>query len=66
MSSKSPWREYCRIKAGMTIDTIEGIVISESTPKAVMTPLFHSMIVVTSPMGENAPPELAAMMTREA
>ena len=50
----------------MTIDTIEGIVISDNTPKAVMTPLFHSMIVVTSPMGENAPPELAAMMTSEA
>ena len=33
---------------------------------AVMTPLFQSIIVVTSPMGENAPPEFAARTTRAA
>ena len=27
---------------------------------------FQSMMVVTSPIGEKAPPELAAMMTRDA
>ena len=54
------------IKAGMTIDTTEGMNISFITPAAVMRPLFQSMMVVTSPMGEKAPPELAAMITREA
>ena len=44
----------------------EGMKISLITPKAVITPLFHNMIVVTSPMGENAPPELAAIMTKDA
>ena len=50
----------------MAIDTSEGMKISEMTPAAVMTPLFQSMMVVTSPMGEKAPPELAAMTTRAA
>ena len=45
---------------------IAGISTSVITPAAVITPLFQSMMVVTSPIGENAPPELAAMMTREA
>ena len=40
--------------------------ISAITPAAVISPLFQSMMVVTSPMGEKAPPELAAMMTSEA
>ena len=56
----------CMMKAGMTIEMIDGMVISHITPRAVMRPLFHSMMVVTSPMGEKAPPELAAMMTSEA
>ena len=54
------------MRAGTTIDTSEGTRISVMTPAAVMTPLFQSMMVVTSPMGEKAPPELAAMMTSEA
>ena len=48
------------------MDISEGMRISVITPAAVITPLFHSMMVVTSPIGENAPPELAAMMTSEA
>ena len=48
------------------MDMSEGMRISVITPAAVITPLFHSMMVVTSPIGENAPPELAAMMTSEA
>ena len=28
-----------------------------------MLPLIHSIVVVTSPMGDQAPPELAAMTT---
>ncbi|CUQ63619.1 Uncharacterised protein [Segatella copri] len=40
--------------------------ISAITPAAVINPLFQSMMVVTSPIGEKAPPELAAMMTRDA
>ena len=50
----------------MTIETREGMSSSLMTPCAVMTPLFQSMMVVTSPIGEKAPPELAAMMTNEA
>ncbi len=30
----------------------------------VTWPPIHSMIVVTSPMGDQAPPELAAIMTK--
>ena len=45
----------------MTIETSEGMNISVSTPWVVMTPLIQSMMVVTSPMGEKAPPELAEM-----
>ena len=44
----------------------EGMKISIITPAAVTKPLFQSMIVVTSPMGEKAPPELAAITTRAA
>ena len=54
------------IKAGTTIEIIEGTIISEITPAAVITPLFQSIIVVTSPIGEKAPPELAAMITSDA
>ena len=50
----------------MTIEMTAGISTSVITPAAVITPLFQSMMVVTSPIGENAPPELAAMMTSEA
>ena len=52
--------------AGMSIDTNDGMNISVMTPWVVMTPLIHSMMVVTSPMGEKAPPEFAAMTTSEA
>ena len=55
-----------KMKAGITMEMSDGMNISVITPSAVMTPLFHSMMVVTSPMGEKAPPELAAMMTSEA
>ena len=41
-------------------------MISFITPRAVITPLFQSMMVVTSPIGEKAPPELAAITTRAA
>ena len=54
------------MNAGIAIDTREGMKISNITPKAVINPLFQSIIVVTSPIGENAPPELAAMITSEA
>ena len=52
--------------AGITIETTDGMKISAITPAAVINPLFQSMMVVTSPIGEKAPPELAAMMTRDA
>ena len=52
--------------AGIIMEISDGMKISEMTPCVVMTPLIHSMMVVTSPMGEKAPPELAAMMTNAA
>ena len=36
------------------------------TPAVVMLPFTQSMMVVTSPIGENAPPALAAMMIMQA
>ena len=54
------------MKAGTSIDTREGMKISVITPCVVMTPLIHSMMVVTSPIGEKAPPELAEMTTSAA
>ena len=50
----------------MTIETTEGMKISLITPAAVIVPAFHNIIVVTSPIGENAPPELAAIITNAA
>ena len=54
------------MNAGMTIEMSDGTTISMITPAAVIKPLFQSMIVVTSPIGENAPPELAAIITSDA
>ena len=48
------------------METSEGTKISVITPWVVITPLIHSMMVVTSPMGEKAPPELAETTTRAA
>ena len=64
--SNFPFSEYCRIKAGTSIDTSDGMKISLITPWVVITPFIHSMMVVTSPIGEKAPPELAAMTTMAA
>ena len=50
----------------MTMDTSDGMKISVMTPCVVIIPLIQSMMVVTSPMGENAPPLLAEMMISEA
>ena len=62
----SPFSIYCIIKAGTIIDTSEGTISSLITPAVVMAPEIHSIMVVTSPMGENAPPELAAIITSDA
>ena len=62
----SPFSMYCRINAGIIMETTDGINISLITPAAVIVPAFHNIIVVTSPIGENAPPELAATMTSAA
>ena len=66
LNANSPFSESDSIYAGTTIDTTDGKVISAITPAAVMSPLFQSMMVVTSPIGEKAPPELAAMITSDA
>ena len=55
-----------RIAAGTTIEMRLGMKISVSTPCVVITPLIQSMMVVTSPIGEKAPPELAAIITSAA
>ena len=65
-AGSSPFSESERMNAGIIIETSDGSVISFITPPAVITPLFQSMMVVTSPIGENAPPELAAITTRAA
>ena len=65
-ASNLPRSRYWMMSAGTTTDTNEGKNISVMTPIAVSKPLFQSMIVVTSPMGEKAPPELAAIITNEA
>ena len=65
-TESSPLSDIDRRNAGITSDTIDGNSTSMITPAAVITPLFHSMIVVTSPIGENAPPEFAAMITSAA
>ena len=54
------------MKAGTTKASSEGRKISRITPDAVIMPPFHIMMVVTSPIGEKAPPALAAMITIEA
>ena len=66
VTASSPLSIYCIINAGITIETIEGIKISLMTPAAVIVPAFHNMIVVTSPIGEKAPPELAEIITNAA
>ena len=50
----------------MATEAIAGKNNSLMTPAAVMLPLIQSMMVVTSPIGENAPPLLAANMMSDA
>ena len=64
--SNLPFSESDSRKAGTTIDTSEGMNSSVSTPPVDTMPLIHSMMVVTSPIGEKAPPLLAATITIEA
>ena len=61
-----PFSAVCSRSAGTSIEIKDGRNISLMTPPAVIMPAFHSMIVVTSPIGEKAPPELAEMITSEA
>ena len=61
-----PCRWYCNSKAGTTIAAKLAKKISFITPTAVTEPLIQSIIVVTSPMGEKAPPALAAITMRPA
>ena len=63
---RSPFRCSCITAVGTMNAMNEGTIISLITPSAVIILPFHSMIVVTSPMGENAPPALAAMITQTA
>ena len=51
---------------GTIIASNEGMIRLGMTPAVVMLPFTQSMMVVTSPIGENAPPALAAMTIRQA
>ena len=50
------------MKAGTTTLMSEGKNTFIITPSVVIMPRIQSMMVVTSPMGEKAPPELAAII----
>ena len=50
------------IAAGTRTDTNAGMNKDFTTPKVLMFPLTYSMMVVTSPIGEKAPPLFAATM----
>ena len=54
------------MKHGIMKLTIEGMKISFNTPSEVTILPFHSIMVVTSPIGEKAPPALAAITIIEA
>ena len=64
--SNCPLSLNCSRNVGTTTETMEGMRSSVMTPPVVMLPLIQSMMVVTSPMGENAPPALAERMMQEA
>ena len=59
--ARLPLSLRCKSNAGTIIATSDGMNSSVMTPPAVTVPSFHSIMVVTSPMGEKAPPALAAM-----
>lgn len=52
------------IAVGMTTETIHGTKSVPISAAEVTLPRIHSMIVVTSPIGDQAPPLLAAMTIR--
>ena len=49
--------------SGTSSDTKDGIKSVVMVGSAVICPLIHSMVVVTSPMGVHAPPAFAAITT---
>ena len=49
------------MNTGITSETMAGIVISLRIPTVVMLPAIQSIMVVTSPMGEGAPPAAQAV-----
>lgn len=51
---------------GTSKQTILGIIIFEIIFKAVTCPPIHNIIVVTSPIGDHAPPALAAIISTPA
>ena len=54
------------IKTGTTIQMIDGIKVCTINCIVVTLLAIHSMVVVTSPIGDHAPPALAAIMIRPA
>ena len=59
----SPFNVNDRIISGTSIDTRLGIIIPVIILPAVICPPIHNMIVVTSPIGDHAPPAFAAITT---
>ena len=58
-----PFNMKLSIAAGTAIDAKEGRNKDFITPEVLILPFTQSMMVVTSPMGENAPPLFAASIT---
>src|SRR5690554_1682732 len=54
------------MRKGRAKHTIEGNTTNSIRPAAVNFLAIQSMVVVTSPMGDQAPPALAAITTRAA
>ena len=55
-----------RTTSGTRVQTREGSRADRTMAPALSWPPIHSMVVVTSPMGDQAPPALAAITTRPA
>ncbi len=59
----SPFSMKVMIESGTNIEINEGMNVSKIIFIAVIFPLIHNIMVVTSPIGLHAPPEFAARIT---
>ena len=61
--STSPFNRKLNTANGTTMLTILGTIKCDTMTPVPSCPPIHSMVVVTSPIGDHAPPELAEMTT---